>query len=174
MKLQYFSPRHRNLGTFASTIPDLTEYWNLRIKSDIKRNLCAGYVLLSDNEDQVIGYFTLSQHAIKTDLNDREKGRYQKAPATLLGRLAVNKEYIGKGYGRRLIESIFWLHIDISKRIGSAALILLPLESAMGFYNRIGLFTEYEEHLYVKTKHIKEFLKDIDEDSIIKLEQCSL
>lgn len=166
MKLKYFSPCHRQIGSFDSSIPDFKRYWEEQLNLDVKRHLCAGYVLLTDSEDDVIGYFTLSQNSVERDRDDNEKGTYVRTPATLLGRLAVNKKYEKQGYGKELIKSILNLHLKVSRTIGSAVLILKPLEEARGFYNRLQLFSDYGGYLCIKTKKIKRFIEELEKSRL--------
>ena len=163
MKLKYFRPEYRSLGDFDSPVVDFKNYWERQINKDIKRHLCAGYVLLTDNEKEVVGYFTLSQNSVERDTTDNEKGSYPRTPATLLGRLAVNKKFLNNGYGKQLILCILNLHIQVSKTIGSAVLVIQPLETALGFYERMGIFKQYGEYLCIKTKDAKKVLDRIQE-----------
>ena len=163
MKLKYFRPEYRSLGDFDSPVVDFKNYWERQLNKDIKRHLCAGYVLLTDNEKEVIGYFTLSQNSVERDTTDNEKGTYPRTPATLLGRLAVNKKFLNNGYGKQLVLCILNLHIQVSKTIGSAVLVIQPLETALGFYKKMGIFKSYGEYLCIKTKDAKKVLDAIQE-----------
>ena len=163
MKLKYFRPEYRSLGDFDSPVVDFKNYWERQLNKDIKRHLCAGYVLLTDNEKEVVGYFTLSQNSVERDTTDNEKGSYPRTPATLLGRLAVNKKFLNNGYGKQLILCILNLHKKKKKTIGSAVLVIQPLETALGFYERMGIFKQYGEYLCIKTKDAKKVLDRIQE-----------
>jgi GNAT superfamily N-acetyltransferase len=85
------------------------------------------------------GYYTLSATAVKlTDLSDqaaRRLPRYPLVPATLLGRLAVDRRFQGRGYGRFLLADA--LYRVARNEIASFAVIVdAKDESARRFYER--------------------------------------
>ncbi len=85
------------------------------------------------------GYYTLSATAVKlADLPDqtaRRLPRYPLVPATLLGRLAVDRRFRGKGYGRFLLADA--LYRVARNEIASFAVIVdAKDEAARRFYER--------------------------------------
>lgn len=100
--------------------------------------MAAPFVLvLSDSA--IGGYYTLSATAVKlTDLPDqtaRRLPRYPLIPATLLGRLAVDRRFQGKGYGRFLLADA--LYRVARNEIASFAVIVdAKDEAARRFYER--------------------------------------
>ena len=85
------------------------------------------------------GYYTLSATAMKlADLPDqtaRRLPRYPLVPATLLGRLAVDQRFRGKGYGRFLLADA--LYRVARNEIASFAVIVdAKDEAARRFYER--------------------------------------
>lgn len=85
------------------------------------------------------GYYTLSATAVKlADLPDqtaRRLPRYPLVPATLLGRLAVDRRFQGKGYGRFLLADA--LYRVARNEIASFAVIVdAKDEAARRFYER--------------------------------------
>ncbi len=85
------------------------------------------------------GYYTLSATAVKlADLPEqtaRRLPRYPLVPATLLGRLAVDRRFQGKGYGRFLLADA--LYRVARNEIASFAVIVdAKDEAARRFYER--------------------------------------
>ncbi|MDA8232157.1 MAG: GNAT family N-acetyltransferase [Magnetospirillum sp.] len=85
------------------------------------------------------GYYTLSATAVKlADLPGqiaRRLPRYPLVPATLLGRLAVDRRFQGKGYGRFLLADA--LYRVARNEIASFAVIVdAKDEAARRFYER--------------------------------------
>jgi GNAT superfamily N-acetyltransferase len=85
------------------------------------------------------GYYTLSAIAVKlTELPDPAVHclpRYPLVPATLLGRLAVDRRFQGKGYGRLLLADA--LCRATRREIASFALIVdAKDDGARRFYER--------------------------------------
>lgn len=85
------------------------------------------------------GYYTLSATSVRLrELPTRmvrKLPRYPLVPATLLGRLAVDRRHQGKGYGRFLLGDA--LHRAARSEIASFAVIVdAKDESARRFYER--------------------------------------
>lgn len=85
------------------------------------------------------GYYTLSATGVNlADLpaqTTRKLPRYPLVPATLLGRLAVDRRHQGKGYGRFLLADA--LLRSVRSEIASFAVIVdAKDESACRFYER--------------------------------------
>ena len=85
------------------------------------------------------GYYTLSATGVKltefpADIT-RKLPRYPLVPATLLGRLAVDRAYRGRGYGRFLLADA--LFRAVRSEIASFAVIVdAKDEAARSFYER--------------------------------------
>ncbi|MGO7748550.1 GNAT family N-acetyltransferase, partial [Rhizobium ruizarguesonis] len=73
---------------------------------DARKNLAAPFVLVLP-DDTIAGYYTLSATSVHIgewpDHTIRRLPRYPRIPATLLGRLAVERRQQGRGYGRFLL-----------------------------------------------------------------------
>lgn len=100
--------------------------------------MAAPFVLVLP-DGAVGGYYTLSATAVKlADLSDqmvRRLPRYPLVPATLLGRLAVDRRLQGKGYGRFLLADA--LYRVARNEIASFAVIVdAKDEAARRFYER--------------------------------------
>lgn len=100
--------------------------------------MAAPFVLVV-SDGAVGGYYTLSATAVKlADLPDqtvRRLPRYPLVPATLLGRLAIDRRFQGKGYGRFLLADA--LYRVARNEIASFAVIVdAKNEAARRFYER--------------------------------------
>lgn len=100
--------------------------------------MAAPFVLVLP-DGAVGGYYTLSATAVKlADLPDqtvRRLPRYPLVPATLLGRLAVDRRFQGNGYGRFLLADA--LYRVARNEIASFAVIVdAKDEAARRFYER--------------------------------------
>ena len=117
-------------------------YLQTQASQDVKRKLCACFVL-PDNDHTVKGYYTLSNAAIQRALLPENIIRklpssYQNLPATLLGRLAIDNNYKGKGLGELILidalKRCFYVSLN---EIGSMAVIVDPIdEDAIRFYKK--------------------------------------
>ena len=125
----------------------LNIYIRQRAQQDVRRNLAVCYVLIDDDRpDAVAGFYTLSATGIGlADMPEsaQRKIRYRNIPAALLGRLAVDAGYQGRGLGRAMLADA----IDkvASSGIGCYAIVVdAKDETACRFYQSLG-FTPFEE-----------------------------
>jgi len=100
--------------------------------------MAAPFVLVLP-DGAVAGYYTLSATAVNVGKlpvqTARKLPRYPLVPATLLGRLAVDRRYQGKGYGRFLLADA--LFRSVRSEIASFAVIVdAKDENARRFYER--------------------------------------
>jgi len=100
--------------------------------------VAAPFVLVLSDET-IAGYYTLSSTAVQLaelpEQTVRKLPRYPLVPATLLGRLAVDRRQQGKGYGRFLLADA--LYRAVRSEIASFAVIVdAKDESARRFYER--------------------------------------
>jgi GNAT superfamily N-acetyltransferase len=100
--------------------------------------MAAPFVLVL-GDGRIGGYYTLSSTAVKlTELpgeQARRLPRYPLVPATLLGRLAVDKKFQGRGYGRFLLADA--LCRAVRSEIASFAVIVDAKDDvARKFYER--------------------------------------
>lgn len=116
----------------------LDRYLRVQAGQDARKNMAAAFVLLSADES-IAGYYTLSATAVRlAELPEevtRKLPRYPLVPATLLGRLAVDRRHQGRGYGRFLLADA--LHRSLRSEIASFAVIVdAKDDGARQFYER--------------------------------------
>jgi GNAT superfamily N-acetyltransferase len=123
---------------FESRVEPLDRYFRTQAGQDARKNMAAPFVLVVP-EGTVAGYYTLSATSVQLGelpaQTVRNLPRYPLVPATLLGRLAVDRRHQGKGYGRFLLGDA--LHRAARSEIASFAVIVdAKDESARRFYER--------------------------------------
>jgi GNAT superfamily N-acetyltransferase len=123
---------------FESGVEPLDRYFRTQAGQDARKNMAAPFVLLVP-DGTVVGYYTLSSTSVQLgelpDLIVRKLPRYPLVPATLLGRLAVDRRQQGKGYGRYLLGDA--LYRAATSEIASFAVIVdAKDEGARRFYER--------------------------------------
>jgi GNAT superfamily N-acetyltransferase len=114
--------------------------------------VAAAFVLIDDKTSVIAGFYTLS--AISIELQDlpeaisKKLPRYRLVPATLLGRLALDQQFHGKGLGEFLLLDALKRSLDHSGQVGSTAVIVDSKESeALGFYLKYGFMQFRDEPL---------------------------
>ena len=123
---------------FESGVEALDRYFRKQAGQDARKNMAAPFVLLLP-DGTIAGYYTLSSTSVQLgelpEKTVRKLPRYPLVPATLLGRLAVDRRQQGKGYGRFLLADA--LYRAAQSEIASFAVIVdAKDESARRFYAR--------------------------------------
>lgn len=145
----------------------LNNYLKNQAGQDVKRKLSACFVL-ADNETNLIqGYYTLSNNSIPLSsfheqIRKKLPKSYKSIPTTLLGRLAIDKKYQGKGIGRILLIDALKRSFGISKQIGSFGVVADPLdEEAKNFYKKYD-FIELPDSkkMFIATKTLNELFTE--------------
>lgn len=141
--IELLSKKHRK-ETFACGKELLDRYIHHQASQDMKRKLSACFVWEDAETTLIKGYYTLSNHTIALDTIP-EKWRkklpqsYVSIPTTLLGRLAVDKRFQGKGIGQTLLVDALKRSYEIAKEVGSFAVIVDPLDTETeAFYQKFG------------------------------------
>jgi len=122
----------------------LDNYLQKQANQDIKRKLSACFVLNDKETNLLKGYYTLAnnsipQNLIPTEFQKKLPKSYASIPTTLLGRLAIDNRFQGKGVGKLLLIDALNRSYEISKSIGSFAVIVDPIdEDAEKFYDKYG------------------------------------
>lgn len=125
----------------------LDHYLQKQANQDIKRKLSACFVLNDEETNLLKGYYTLANNSIPQNLipvkfQKKLPKSYTSIPTTLLGRLAIDNRYQGKGIGKLLLIDALMRSYEISKSIGSFAVIVDPLdEDAEKFYDKYGFIS---------------------------------
>ena len=141
----------------------LNNYLKNQAWQDIKRKLSVCFVLAEKETNCIQGYYTLSNNSIPLGsfpepIKKKLPGSYHYIPTTLLGRLAVDKAYQGKGMGKILLIDALKRSYEISKEIGSYAVVVDPIDrEAEMFYKKydfIGL--PDSKKMFIATKTLQE------------------
>lgn len=127
-------------GIFTCGDDALERYLRKQASQDVRRRVASCFVL-ADKEGRVAGYYTLSATSVAlVDLPPelaRKLPRYPAVPATLMGRLAVDCEFRGFGFGALLLIDAF--SRTLRSEIASYAFVVdAKNETAQSFYEKYG------------------------------------
>jgi GNAT superfamily N-acetyltransferase len=139
LRVEPLASSHNRSG-FESGVEPLDRYFRTQAGQDARKNVAAPFVLLLP-DGMIAGYYTLSSTSAQLGelpaQTVRKLPRYPLVPATLLGRLAVDRRQRGKGYGRFLLADA--LYRSARSEIASFAVIVgAKDENARRFYEREG------------------------------------
>ena len=123
---------------FDSGVEALDRYFRTQAGQDARKNMAAPFVLVLPNET-IGGYYTLSSTSLRlAELPEptvRKLPKYPLVPATLLGRLAVDRQHQGKGYGRFLLADALF-RASRSEIAAFAVIVDAKDDNSRRFYER--------------------------------------
>jgi GNAT superfamily N-acetyltransferase len=144
----------------------LDNYIWQQAKQDIKRKLSACFVLVDIETGKISGYYTLSCNSIPNDLipgpfKKKLPKSYVSLPAILIGRIAIDKNFQGRGTGKILLIDALKRCFDTTDYIGAFAVIVDPLDNeAEGFYKKYGFIKLPDSgKMFLPMKTIKELFE---------------
>jgi GNAT superfamily N-acetyltransferase len=128
-------------SAFSSGSEPLDRYFREQASQDVKRRIATCFVAVSVATEEVAGYYTLTATSIALmDLSPdvvRKLPRYPVVPAALVGRLAVAREYQGKGLGGVLLGDALLRTARTDQGV-FAMLVDAKDDSAQRFYEHYG------------------------------------
>lgn len=133
-----------NRNDFSCGKDLLDNYFWKQAKQDVTRKLSACFVIVDKDTGKVSGYYTLSSSSISNELipesfKKKLPKSYLSIPVILLGRLAIDKIFQGKGVGKHLLIDSLKKCYDTSKSVGTFAVVVDPLDKeAQDFYEKYG------------------------------------
>lgn len=144
----------------------LDTYLKQQASQDVRKRVAAVYVITPDGKI-VAGYYTLSQYAVDAGVLPEEVARklrvpkYDKLPATLLGRLARDEQFRGYGLGEILLMGALKRALEHSRNIASLAVVVdAKDEKTAEFYRSYG-FIKLPDHyhrLFIPMRTVDEML----------------
>lgn len=140
----------------------LDHYVKERASQDAKRHYAATFVLVEKGCLAVLGYYTLSSFGVNLEFLPeaivKKLPRYPIVPATLLGRLAVDKKHQGKRLGELLLMDALCQSLSQSDVIGSVAVVVEAKdEEAIQFYKKYEFlpYVDRPDRLFLPMKTIR-------------------
>jgi GNAT superfamily N-acetyltransferase len=141
MLIEILDPTRHNRADFDCGVPELNRYLQHFANQDQKRGLAKTYVLVDGT--QIRGYYSLAAHSVTRenlppDLS-KKAGVYNDIPFLLLGRLAIDKRFQGKGYGDAMMYHVLKTTKHLAESVGIIGMIVdTKDEKAAAFYQRFG------------------------------------
>ena len=148
---------------FNCGIELLDNYLKFQASQDVKRKLSVCFVIVDNLSQTVKGYYTLSNNSIPFRIVPESFRKnlpksYTYIPTTLLGRLAVAKNYKGNNLGKHLLIDALKRSLQLSASIGSFAVVVDPInKNAENFYKKYGFINLPESgKMFLAMKSIKQ------------------
>lgn len=130
---------HHELDEFSSGEASLDDWLKKRARANHAGGASRVFVTCEGN--RVVGYYSLSSSSV---VHEIVPGRFRRnmpdpIPVVLLGRLAINKEWQGKGIGRSLFRDAAIRVFQAAEAIGVRGIVVHAIsDEARKFWNAIG------------------------------------
>lgn len=128
-----------NLETFNSGVASLDDWLKKRARANQAGGASRTYVVT--NGDDIAAYYSLASGSVSAV---EAPGRVRRnmpdpVPVVVLGRLAVDRRFQGKGLGRALVRDAAKRVLSAGEMIGIRALLVHAVsEEAKAFYEALG------------------------------------
>ena len=160
--------RHHDRAAFSCGEASLDAYVHRQARQDDDRNVAKVFVLVDPDKARLAGYYTLSAPAVHLETLpsqvQRSLPRYPLVPVVLLGRLAVDQEYQGRGFGEALLLDALRRAFAVgTEHIAAASVVVDVLDDrARSFYERYGFlrFPEVADRLYLPMRTLAQVAGD--------------
>ena len=163
--------RVHNRAAFSCEHEALNVYLKEKASQEVKKRVAAVYVLTPDGKT-IAGYYTLSHYTIEPgELPDQavkhlRLPKYDKLPATLLGRLARSQQFKGAGLGEILLMGALEKALFHSRNIASLAVVVDAIdEKARNFYLSYGfvVLPDHTNRLFMLIETIEQLFREAAE-----------
>jgi GNAT superfamily N-acetyltransferase len=160
-------PQH-DRAAFSCEVEPLERHLKQQANQDVRKDLSVTYVLApAENRSRIAGYYTVCADTIPIDdlppelVKKLRLPHYKTLPATLVGRLARDLTYKGKGLDEILLADALKLSWDASQQVASWAVTVdAKYERARRFYLDFGFipFADTERRLYLPMWTVEQLL----------------
>ena len=130
---------HHDLGPFECGIATLDDWLKRRARANHATGASRCYVATTG--DRVIGYYALGAGAVgvKTAPGKFRRNMPDPVPVIVLGRLAIDKSWQGRGLGRALVRDAGLRVVQASTMIGARGMLVHAMtDEARSFYIALG------------------------------------
>ena len=128
-----------NLSSFASTNQEMNDWLQKHAGNNQSSGASKTYIIATA-EGQIVGYYSIAAGAVARQSALRSLGHNapDPIPVGVIGRLAVDKEWSGRGIGAGLLKDAVLRIVGAAQIIGIRAIIVHSLPEALAFYTRFG------------------------------------
>ncbi len=161
--IEALAGRHRRAG-FDCGSEALDRYIRRQASQDARRRVTRVFVAVPEGGSEVAGFYTLSASSMgRATLPPAERLPHYPVPVALLGRLAVDRRWAGRGLGAALVADAFRRVVRASEALAVYAVVVDAKDGrAQRFYERFGFIRlpESERRLFIPLAAIERLLRD--------------
>ena len=130
---------HHELVGFDSGVPELDDWLRRRARANQAGGASRTFVVCVGN--RVVAYYALASGAVRTP---EAPGRFKRnmpdpIPVAVLGRLAIDRTYQGRGIGRALVRDAGLRLLNAAEILGIRGVLVHAIsDDARAFYEAVG------------------------------------
>jgi ribosomal protein S18 acetylase RimI-like enzyme len=147
---QFDKSRHKR-DDFDCGVAALNDFLKTKLGQHARKDITRGYVLAAA-DGTIAGYFTLSAGRLQVGVIPDGHGYPVRLPlpTTLIGRLAVDKRFRGRGLGEMILVHALRLAVDACETVASAVVeVDVKDPVAQAFYARYGFKSLPDDSLHM-------------------------
>lgn len=156
LTIELLTEKHDRLS-FDCGEPSLNGYLQRFARQNAELFLGRTYVLVVPGQTRIEGYYTISSGAVaREELPEKRLPRYP-IPIVLMGRLAVDSQAQGHGFGELLLLDALKRSAQLAQHLGIYAVVVDALnEQARTFYGKYGFAQTVDDpmRLYLSIKKV--------------------
>ena len=145
LTIRLFDKALHDRGAFSCGYKPIDNFLRSSLSDNVRDGMVAAYMATAEPDTAVLGFYTLSAMAVRADLGPArwQAARTTEIPAIYIKAVAVREDRQGKGLGTALLIDAMRRCVDISRRIGAAAVVLDVLrdddfDRRFSFYEKLG------------------------------------
>ncbi|MGE4219729.1 MAG: GNAT family N-acetyltransferase [Alphaproteobacteria bacterium] len=140
-RIEPLGPGH-NRYAFSCGEPALDAYLRRQAAQDMRRRIAQTFVAIGTAPSAIAGYYSLSAASFARDALPADRAKrlpHYPVPAAILGRLAVDNAWQGRGLGEHLLMDAIHRTLAASRAVAMHALVVDAKNDRVArFYRRYG------------------------------------
>lgn len=110
-------------------------------QNQFKHKIGNTYIAIDSNSQDILGFATVSASSLNIEaleLSEFKKFPNYPLPILRIARLGVDKRYQSQGIGRKILQKILYLTIELDELAGCIGVFVDAKDDAIGFYEKFG------------------------------------
>lgn len=135
--------KNDDIGNFDCGEAALNHWFQHHAWSNQSSGASRTYVIMAAETGHIAGYVALATGHIERECLTKQDRRNKPnpVPILLLGQLAIDVRYQGRGLGSDLLQYAFRTALAVSEKVGITGIVTHPInDNARQFYQRCGFF----------------------------------
>ena len=147
LTIAQFDKALHDRSAFSCGFKPIDNFLKSSLSEQIKSGFVQAWIATEEGQAEVLGFYTLGAMAVRAGLGPKkwDQGRVGilDIPVIYIRAVAVHKDLQGQGYGTALVVDAMRRSLEVSEKMGAAAIVLEVLEDdhfdrRWKFYEELG------------------------------------